>query len=65
MANKWKKKKINTNEVWTEEELANYLGFNFIAGFTEGGAPFGIGINEDDDEDDSIKTMDTDEELPF
>ena len=42
MANKRKRKKLNTSEAWTEEELANYLGFKFIAGFTEGGAPFGI-----------------------
>lgn len=57
-----RKQKLKTGEAWTEEELANYLGFEFIAGFTEGGAPFGIGI----DEDDSInETLDLDEELPF
>jgi len=42
MANKRKKGELNPNEVWTEEQLADYLGFEFIAGFTEGGAPFGI-----------------------
>lgn len=64
MANKRKRKKLNTSEAWTEEELANYLGFNFIAGFTEGGAPFGIGIDEDEDES-TIKILDSDEALPF
>lgn len=64
MANKRKRKKLNTSEAWTEEELANYLGFKFIAGFTEGGAPFGIGIDED--EEDSVnEILDSDEELPF
>ncbi len=64
MANNRKRKKLNTSEAWTEEELANYLGFKFIAGFTEGGAPFGIGIDEDA-EDSVNEILDSDEELPF
>lgn len=52
MTNK-RKQKLKTDEVWTEEELANYLGFEYIAGFTEGGATFGI--EKDGYEDDSTK----------
>ncbi|HMM16105.1 MAG TPA: hypothetical protein PKC47_01015 [Petrimonas sp.] len=64
MVNKWKRKQLNASEAWTEEELANSLGFKFIAGFTEGGAPFGIRIDEDE-ADSTSGILDTDEELPF
>jgi hypothetical protein len=63
MANK-RKQKLKTGEAWTEEELANYLGFKFIAGFTEGGAPFGIGIDEDED-DSTNEILNSEETLPF
>ena len=63
MANK-RKQKLKTSEVWTEEELTDYLGFEFIVGFTEGGAPFGIEKNGNEDSS-TIKTLDSDEELPF
>lgn len=62
MKNKRKKKKLDTSEAWTEEELENYLGFEFIAGFTEGGVPFGIEKNEDDS---TNEPLDSDRELPF
>ena len=64
MTNKRKRKIFNTSEAWTEKELANYMGFKFIAGFTEGGAPFGIGIDEDE-ADSTNEILDTDENLPF
>jgi len=61
---KKRKQKLKTDEVWTEEELADYLGFEYIAGFTEGGAPFGI--EKDESENNStVKTPDSDDELPF
>ncbi|HWQ75781.1 MAG TPA: hypothetical protein VN441_10730, partial [Syntrophomonas sp.] len=63
MANK-RKQNLQTGEVWTEEELADYLGFQFIAGFTKGGAPFGIGISGDET-DSTNEILDTDENLPF
>ncbi|HVI39970.1 MAG TPA: hypothetical protein VM577_04865 [Anaerovoracaceae bacterium] len=48
MANKRKKGKLNPNEVWTEEQLEDYLRFESIVGFTEGGIPFGIKKNWED-----------------
>jgi len=48
MSKKKKYKKIisSNGEVWTEEQYEEYLqqlyGMDFIAGFTEGGVPYGI-----------------------
>lgn len=63
MSNKRKKKAKNDSEIWTEEELANYLGFEFIAGYTEGGAPYGIekGCDESESNNEALY----EEELPF
>lgn len=51
---KKKKHKIDT-EIWTEEEYEEYLqdlyGLEFIAGYTEGGIPFGLPIENDDDKE--------------
>lgn len=68
-----KKSKGNTIEVWTEEQYEEYLkglyGMEFIAGFTENGVPYGTFIDEDDEENDELKSRDisndSDEELPF
>ncbi len=47
MSKNKKSKNINDNvEVWTEEQYEDYLkglhGMEFIAGFTEGGVPYGL-----------------------
>lgn len=58
------KKNHNEVEVMTEEE---YFGFDFIAGFTSGGAPFGITLEEAEKierEMDRIQ-IDEDIDLPF
>lgn len=53
MGKKGKKKnvkKLEASDVWTEEEYEEYLkaeyGMEFIAGFTEGGMPYGTFIGE-------------------
>ncbi len=56
---KQNKKSNNNLEVWTEEEYEKYLadlyGFDFIAGFTDNGVPYGTLKNEIDiEEDDSF-----------
>ena len=71
---KKKKSKKHTNnkiEIWTEEQAEEYLkgiyGVKFIAGFTEGGVPYGI-FEEDLEIDmvyESEKVEDSCDELPF
>jgi hypothetical protein len=73
MSKKKKSKKCTKNnvETWTEEEYEEYLkglyGMEFIAGFTEGGVPYGL--FEEDLETDMIYKADNhnefDDELPF
>lgn len=50
---KKKKHKIYT-EIWPEEEYEEYLkalyGMEFIAGYTEGGLPYGLPVEKDDKE---------------
>jgi len=62
---KSKKTGSSNEEVWTEEQYEEYLkqlyGMDFIAGFTEGGVPYGIFEDEDNDE---ISITDNDD-LPF
>lgn len=72
-----KKKKCKNNknntEIWTEEEYEEYLkglyGLEFIIGYTESGFPYGLPIENDDNEiynvDKSDKFNDSDEELPY
>lgn len=59
---KYKANKNNT-ETWTEEQYEQYMkelfGMDFIAGYTEGGVPYGIVYNEE-----SLFNEDS-EELPF
>ena len=64
----------NDTEIWTEEEYEEYLkgsyGLKFIAGYTEGGMPFGLPVENDDDNEvykeyRTDKSSDTNEELPF
>ncbi|MGM0395687.1 MAG: hypothetical protein ACQEP4_01380 [Bacillota bacterium] len=73
MGKKKKRKKgagINIEE-WTEEQYEEYLkglyGMEYIAGYTDGGMPYGIFCDEDDDvEFDSTDSMsDSDEGIPF
>lgn len=52
MAKRKKSKKSSGNkEEWTEEQYEEYLAelydMEFIAGYTEGGMPYGTFINED------------------
>ena len=71
------KKHKNDTEICTEEEYEEYLkgsyGLEFIAGYTEGGMPYGLPVEEDDDKEvykayktyKEYKSSDTDEDLPF
>lgn len=68
---KSKKHKNNKVERWTEEQAEEYLkgiyGMEFIAGFTEGGVPYGI-FEEDleiDVVDEYEKVEDSYDEMPF
>ena len=49
-----KKNKDKEVEIWTEEQYEDYLkgvyGLDFIAGYTEGGMPFGLPADETADE---------------
>jgi len=74
MGKKKKCKKHKSNiEIWTEEECEEYLkglhGLEYIEGYTEGGIPYGLPIENDDNEiynvDKSDKFNGYDEELPF
>lgn len=66
LGKKKKKNKKNHNEieVMTEEE---YFGFDFIAGFTSGGVPFGITSEEADENEKEMDRIQVNEEidLPF
>ncbi len=57
-----KKKETNEVEVMTEEEL---YGFDFIAGFTSGGAPYGITSEEAKEMELEEEQMDKDRDYPF
>ena len=68
---KVKKQTDEKDEVWTEQQYEEYLkglyGMEFIAGFTEGGVPYGLF-----DEEESIwkveksdNPYEPDDELPF
>lgn len=71
MAKRKKSPKKNLNsDTWTCEQYEEYMGklygMDFIAGFTEGGAPYGTYIGEDAFEricDDGCG--ESDEEIPF
>ena len=64
LGKKKKKNKKNHNEieVMTEEE---YFGFDFIAGFTSGGVPFGITSEEADENEMDRIQVDEEIDLPF
>jgi hypothetical protein len=73
MSKKKKSKKHTNNdvEIWTEEQYEEYLkelyGMEFIAGFTEGGVPYGL-FEEDLETyivDKSEDFNDSNDELPF
>ena len=72
MAKRKKAKKTVANaEVWTEEQYEEYMkelyDMEFIAGFTEGGVPYGI-FNDDDDKidiTDGYSDIPDNDELPF
>jgi hypothetical protein len=72
-----KKNKEKEVEVWTEEQYEDYLkgiyGLDFIAGYTEGGMPFGLPADETDEEKNietknverKIRDCCDDDDLPF
>lgn len=58
-------KEIEYKKVQHEiQGVIDYLGFEYIAGFTEGGAPFGIKKNGNED-DSANEILDSAEGLPF
>jgi hypothetical protein len=67
------KKTINNNtEIWTEEQYEKYMkglySLELIAGYTEGGVPYGITFDEDINEvnlSDLNRSIINGEELPF
>lgn len=68
---KSKKTEKDKVEIWTEEQYEEYLaglyGMEYIAGFTEGGMPYGV-FKEDLEEYSENKLDDTsefDDEVPF
>lgn len=70
MAKKKKSKKaVAAVEVWTQEEYEEYLkalyDMEFIAGFTEGGMPYGIFRNVDGEKDKPQDNPNHDDNLPF
>ena len=73
MGKKKKSKKHTNNKIerWTEEQYEEYLkglyGMEFIAGFTEGGVPYGL-FEEDSETrmvEKSEKLKDSYDEMPF
>ena len=69
--NKKSQKYTNKNvEVWTEEQYEEYLkgiyDMEFIAGFTEGGVPYGLHYEEEIYIVDKLdNSYEPDDELPF
>jgi len=68
---KVKKTKNSKVEIWTEEQYEEYLagvyGMEYIAGFTEGGVPYGV-FKKDLDEHGGNNFNDSkefDNEMPF
>lgn len=64
------KKKVSDKEVMTEEEYDEYMaelyGFDSIAGYTDGGVPFGISHEEiEETQANNNKQFDPDDEIPF
>lgn len=69
-----RKKKRNKNKnvshkVWTEEEFDEYMagiyGFEYIAGYTDSGVPYGIPKEQEEKYELGKKVLLDDEELPF
>lgn len=56
------KKEIDKVERMTEEE---YYGFDFIAGFTPGGVPYGITLEETEEIQSTEHQLDEDMDYPF
>ena len=56
------KKEIDKGERMTEEE---YYGFDFIAGFTPGGVPYGITLEEAEEVQSTEQQLDKKLDYPF
>lgn len=66
------KRRTNDNlEVWSENQYEEYLkgvhGMEFIAGFTEGGVPYGLFYEEIETNivEKSANICESDDEIPF
>ena len=65
------KDKNSNVEVWTEEQTEEYMkglyGMDFIAGYTEGGVPYGTYIDEEEEPTEYIcsKRLTDSDEIPF
>ena len=71
---RWKTNKSSKNntEMWKEEQNEEYMkelfGLDYIVGYTEGGVPYGIASDEDNEEmgfSDVNRNDAIGEELPF
>ena len=67
MGYKKRKKKKNEIETMSEED---YYGYYFIAGFTDGGAPYGITMEEAEEQglledEKNVKQPESDDDMPF
>jgi hypothetical protein len=72
--NNSKKRIRKKNEIWTEEQYEEYImdlyDMDFVAGYTEGGIPYGNFINEDNNYVNDVKpsqriSNDDEEDIPF
>lgn len=68
---KYKRRTNDNLEVWSENQYEEYLkgvyGMEFIAGFTEGGVPYGLFYEEIETNivEKSEKICEADDEIPF
>lgn len=62
LSKKKKKRKKNEIESMTEEEL---FGFDFIVGYTSGGAPYGITMEDAEEQTDEEDLNPFEDDLPF
>jgi len=65
----YKKRKKKKNEIETMSE-EDYYGYYFIAGFTDGGAPYGITMEEAEEQglledEKNVKQPESDDDMPF
>ena len=64
------RKKNSSTEIWTETEYDEYMaelyGFEYIAGYTDSGVPYGIAKNQESFSEETEETYEyDDDEIPF